>query len=144
VSRATLLDSARETEPGDLLIPEESSTLGDIVPRVPSARLDGQIIAVVDGLTMVGQYQVVAINRGARQGLQPGHVLAIFSPGESVHDKSCERRGDSFCFGGGPRVQLPERRGGTVLVFKTYQDVSFGLTVSVTAPIRVEDHVRSP
>ena len=144
VTRATLLDSARETSAGDLVFPEEGTSLADLAPRAPPAGIDGQIMAVMDGVTMIGQYQVVAINRGSRQGLLPGHVLAIQGAGETVRDKSCERRGDNFCFGGGPSVRLPGSRVGTLLVFKTYADVSYGLTAVVTAPVRVKDHVRTP
>ncbi len=144
VTRATLLDSARETSAGDLVFAEEGASLADLVPRAPPAGVNGQIMAVVDGVTMIGQYQVVAINRGSRNGLLPGHVLAIQGAGETVRDKSCERRGHNFCFGGGPSVRLPGSRVGTLLVFKTYADVSYGLTAVVTAPVRVRDQVRTP
>ena len=144
ITKAVLMDSSRETQPGDLLFAEEPQTTHDILPRAAPANIDGQIMSVVDGVTMIGQYQVVAINRGAKQGLQPGHVLAIDESGEVVHDKSCAQRGQNFCFGGGPTVRLPNERAGTLLVFKTYDDVSYGLTVSVTAPVRIADHVRAP
>lgn len=144
VTRGTLLDSARETSAGDLVFPEEAASLADLVPRAPPAGINGQIMAVVDGVTMIGQYQVVAINRGSRQGLFPGHVLAIQGAGETERDKSCERRGSSFCFGGGAKVRLPGSRIGTLLVFKTYADVSYGLTAMVTGPVRVKDQVRTP
>ena len=144
VSKGVLLDSARETQPGDLLFPEEPSATADILPHAAPAALDGQIMSVVDGVTMIGQYQVVAINRGSRQGLEPGHVLAIDEDGEVVHDKSCAQRAQTWCFGDGPSVRLPRERSGTLLVFKTYEDVSFGLTVSVTEPVRIADHVRAP
>jgi hypothetical protein len=144
VSKAVLMDSSRETQAGDLLFAEEPQTSHDILPRAAPPNINGQIMSVVDGVTMIGQYQVVAINRGAKQGLAPGHVLAIDEAGEVVHDKSCAQRGQNFCFGGGPKVRLPSERAGTLLVFKTYDDVSYGLTISVTAPVRLADHVRSP
>jgi LysM repeat protein len=146
ITKVALVDSARETVEGDLLFPEEPMVSRDLQPHPAPPRLDGQIMSVVDGVTMIGQYQVVAINRGARQGLQPGHVLAVDETGEVVQDKSCSRRAESFCVGGGPQVQvhLPRERTGTLLVFKTYDEVSFGLTVSVEAPVRVADHVRTP
>lgn len=144
VTKAVLMDSSRETEPGDLLFPEEPQATRDIMPRAAPRGVDGQIMSVPDGVTVIGQYQVVAINRGAKQGLQPGHVLAIDDAGEIVHDKSCAQRAQRFCFGGGPKVQLPNERSGTLLVFKTYDDLSFGLTVSVNSLVRLDDHVRSP
>ena len=144
VTKATLMDSARETQPGDLLFADEPQATLDFQPRAAPANVTGQITSVVDGVTIIGQYQVVAINRGAKQGLAPGHVLAIDEAGEVVHDKSCAQRAQNFCFGGGPKVRLPNERAGTLLVFKTYDDVSYGLTVSVTAPVRIADRVRAP
>jgi len=138
------MDSARETQPGDLLFADEPQATLDFQPRAAPANVSGQITSVVDGVTIIGQYQVVAINRGAKQGLAPGHVLAIDEAGEVVHDKSCAQRAQNFCFGGGPKVRLPNERAGTLLVFKTYDDVSYGLTVSVTAPVRIADRVRAP
>ena len=144
VSKAVLVDSSRETQTGDLLFAEESQSGADILPHAAPAKLDGQIMAVVDGVTMIGQYQVVAINRGSKQGLEPGHVLAIENSGEVVHDQTCALRAESWCFAGGSKVTLPSERIGTLLVFKTYENMSFGLTVMVSYPVRLADHVRTP
>lgn len=143
VSRAALVNSARETVAGDLLFAETVPTPGsDIVPHAGPADLDGQIIAVVDGVSMIGQYQVVAINRGSRHGLETGHVLAIDQKGEVVRDASCKRSSLSWCVG--RNVKLPDERAGTLLVFKTYDAMSYGLIVSVTTPVRIADRVRAP
>jgi LysM repeat protein len=144
LSTGQLIDSARETQAGDLLLQEEMQSGTDLLPHVPQAGLNGQIVSVVDGVTLIGQYQVVAINRGSRDGLEPGHVLAIDRAGEVVHDATCATRGESWCFGNGPKVRLPNERTGTLLVFRTYEKLSYGLTVSVTAPVRIADRVRSP
>jgi hypothetical protein len=91
---------------------------------------------------MIGQYQVVAVNRGARHGLESGHVLAIDQKGEVIPDQSCKRSSLSWCIG--KSLQLPDERAGTLLVFKTYEQMSYGLIVSASVPVRVADRVRTP
>ncbi len=51
-----------------------------------SSEVDASVIAVKD-MTIMGQYQVVALNRGTRAGLEAGHVLAIDQAGDVVRDK---------------------------------------------------------
>jgi LysM repeat protein len=143
VTRATLVESTRETEAGDLLFAEEPAAIGsDIVPHAGPADFKGQIIAVVDGVSMIGQYHVVAINRGSKHGLESGHVLAIDQKGEVIADGSCKRSAMSWCVG--KSLKLPDERAGTLLVFKTYEAMSYGLIVSTTTPVRVADRVRAP
>jgi LysM repeat protein len=143
LTRATLIDSARETHAGDLLFADELQSLSaDILPRAPPAGVKGQIMAVVDGVSLIGQYQVVAINRGSKHGLATGHVLAIDQRGEVVSDAACRQSSLSWCIG--KKIKLPNERAGTLLVFKTYDTMSYGLIVSATVPVAVADIVRTP
>ena len=143
LSKAMLIESARETQTGDLLFADSlESPSSDIVPHAPPAGLAGQIMAVVDGVNNIGQYQVVAINRGTRHGLETGHVLAIDQAGEVVADTGCRRKRFAWCVG--KNIKLPDERAGTLLVFRTYERMSYGLIVSETVPVRVADHVRTP
>ncbi|MET0280628.1 MAG: LysM peptidoglycan-binding domain-containing protein [Steroidobacteraceae bacterium] len=143
LSKAAVVESSRETVAGDLVFAEDLQTVStDIVPHAPAGDVDGQIMAVVDGVSLIGQYQVVAINRGSRHGLETGHVLAIDQKGEVVMDGGCKRTGTSWCLG--KSLQLPDERAGTMLVFKTYDAMSYALIVATTAPVRVADRVRTP
>jgi hypothetical protein len=142
VTRARLVDSARETAAGDVLLAEDINVVAsDIIPHAPSGAIDGQIMAVVDGVSLIGQYQVVALNRGASHGLAVGHVLAVDRAGVEVRDGSCRRSGLALCKG---TVQLPGQRAGSVLVFKTYEQMSYGLILDTIMPVAVADHVRTP
>jgi hypothetical protein len=146
VTRTVLVDAARETLRGDCLMPDVSSSPLSFTPRAPSQKVMGQIIAVVDTVTVIGQYDIVAINRGTRDGVGPGTVLAIDVAGDVVTDRgpaSYDRTDRNF-LGYAKTVKLPSERAGTLLVFKTYDDMSFGLVVGASAPMRVADVVRNP
>ncbi len=145
-AKAVLSDASRETLAGDRLIASDTSPAVNFIPRSPPRAIDGQIIAVVDGLELIGQYQIVAINRGTRHGIETGHVLAIDQAGETVRDRYAGRSflgarvGSAFA----PRVKLPNERAGTMLIFKTYDRMSYGLVVAATDAITVADRVRNP
>lgn len=133
----TLTESTRETLVGDYLIDEESITPVNFLPRGPDSDIEGRIISVVDGVSLIGQYQVVAINRGARHGLEPGHVLRVFRTGEVVTDRINRR---VFA----EKVRLPDEPAGTMMVFRTFDRMSYGLVMEATRAISVLDTVRNP
>ncbi len=143
---ATLLmtDSTRETYPGDKLIAGGVDVSLDFMPSPPKMRTDGRIIAVNDGVSVIGQYQVVAINRGSRDGLVPGNVLAVLAGGEEVLDTESHGYLDGISHFGGHHVDLPEERSGTFMVFKTFERLSYGLILEATDIIQVGDTVTSP
>lgn len=134
--------SERETLDGDLLFPGSSDVAMDYIPHAPTSKVDGRVIQIINGIYMAGQYQVVVINRGASHGIEPGHVLGIYVTGTEVTDP--KSRGVSRVGGFGPNVKLPDFRGGTFMVFKTYDRISYGLIMESTVPIRALDQVRNP
>jgi len=128
-----LTDTRMEAKPGDRLLPEEVDIPLNFFPRSPSTAIDGRIISVVGGVTQIGQYMVVVLNRGSSNGLSVGDVLTVFQTGEEVKDR----------FGGGT-VRLPEEEAGTVMIFKTYDRISYGLVMEATQAIHIHDTVRNP
>lgn len=144
-AKTMLTDSARETLEGDRLLSSETEVPLNFVPRAPAQDVQGQIISVVDGVTLIGQYKVVAVNRGRRHGLEPGHVLAIDEAGEVVRDRTKGRvRGLRASRAFSPKVQLPDERNGTMLIFRVFDRMSYGLIVGASSPIRIADVVRTP
>ncbi len=137
-------DSTRETYPGDKLIPGGVDVPLDFVPRAPRTPTVGRIIAVTDGMSVIGQYQVVAINRGTRDGLAPGNVLAVFVGGVSVRDSESRGFLNGISRFRSVKVQLPDERSGTFMVFKTFERVSYGLIMEATDIIQVGDTVANP
>ena len=149
VSKAVMLDSARETLRGDKVLPSDTDVPLNFQPMAPRGNVKGQIIAVVDGTDLIGQFQIVAINRGLRDGLANGTVLAVDQKGPKVSDtysggasftRSRQDMNTSFA----KRVQLPDERIATVLVFKTFNRMSYGLVLGATDTIALHDVVRNP
>ena len=148
VARTVLVDAARETLRGDCLMPDSGTTPLNFTPRAPSQNVRGKIIAIVDSETLIGQYNIVAINRGSHDGVAPGTVLAIDQSGDVVNDRGpasyAEASSDRNLLGLAKTVQLPSERAGTLLVFKSYDDMSYGLVVGASGPMRIADVVRNP
>jgi len=136
--------SARETYPGDKLIPGGVDVPLDFIPSTPRRPVKGSIIAVSDGVAVIGQYEVVAINRGVHDGLVPGNVLAVYSVQPDVYDNSKKGFVHPTPTLFAKKVAVPEERTGTFMVFKTYDRMSFGLIMEATDVIRVDDHIETP
>lgn len=128
-----LTTSNQEAIRGDRLIPESVDIPLNFYPKAPSTNIEGRIISVVGGVTQIGQYQVVVLNRGTRDGLTVGDVLTVWQAGEKVDDR----------FGGG-RVRLPDEEAGTLMVFKVYDRIGYGLIMEATQVIHIHDLVRNP
>ena len=121
----------------------------DFVPHAPASDVEARVIAVRSH-TVMGQYQVIALNRGQRAGLEPGHVLAISQVGGMVRD-SYSKGGMrattiSTSRGWGKSVQLPDERVGLAMVFKAFDRMSYALVMETTHEIRQGDlaNLRSP
>ncbi len=138
-----MTESARESRAGDKLIAGGVDVPLDFIPSAPRIKTNGRIIAVSDGVSIIGQYEVVVVNRGARDGLAPGNVLGVFDTGPIVPDT--DKKGffnlDKL---GAQKVGLPSERTGTFMVFKTFDNISYGLIMEATNLIRVGDKVENP
>ncbi len=129
-----LTKTKREVLKGDLLLPISSGIpTQDLHPRAPKRDLDGNIIAVVDGVKRIGQYQVVVLDLGRKDELEVGNVLAVYQEGETIRDTV---KGGS--------VRIPDQRVGVVLVFRTFDKLSYALVMDATRPMHVWDMVINP
>jgi hypothetical protein len=132
-----LNDSQREALAGDRLILADDDLPLEFTPRPPPKPVEGTIMSVLDGVYQIAQYQVVVINRGTRDGLEPGHVLTVWQAGEKVSDP--------YASGLLPKkVWLPDEPTGVSMVFRTYDRISYALIMEATSEIHVFDKVRSP
>jgi LysM repeat protein len=143
IAKVTLTESARETLQGDVLVSEDNMTTSDFKPHSPSHAVAGQIIVVVAGSDVAGQYDVVALNRGSRDGLDRGSVLIAEETDAATDDECAHIKDFSTCLLH-PSVKLPSENAGTLLVFKTYEQMSFALVLHDSVPIQGHARVKSP
>lgn len=136
---ATLFINSADEEviPGDRLLPAiDDVRLSAFLPAPPDIQINGSIIDVHNGVSSIGQYNVVVLDRGANDGLKPGTVLRVDHKGPTVLDKVTEERGDT--------VTLPDEKAGILIVFRTFERVSFGLIMNASRALHVLDRVRNP
>jgi len=119
----------------DRLLPIEERILdASFVPRAPESTIeDGFMIAVDGGVTQIGTTSIVVLNRGKRDGLEIGHVLAVYQSGALVHDTI---RGDN--------VALPDTRAGLLMVFESFEKASYGIILKSNRVLKVGDKVKNP
>jgi hypothetical protein len=149
VTKAILIDTARETLRGDKVMSSDNDVPLNFIPTAPRTNVHGRIIAVVDGTDLIGQYFIVAINRGLRDGVGNGTVLGIDRAGSVVrdvygHGASFTRKNQDLGTSFAKKVKLPDERTGTMLVFKAFDRVSFGLILGATDTIELQDVVHNP
>ncbi|MCD6079231.1 MAG: hypothetical protein K0R89_3175 [Ramlibacter sp.] len=126
-----------EMRVGDRLLPEPPRQLTSYVPRAPTVPVDGTIVSVYgDAVALVGQSQVVVINRGTAEGVENGHVMAILKAGRRILDRS--QAGERV------EIQLPDERNGLLMVFRTFEHLSYALVLEITDTVAVGDHVGNP
>ena len=136
---ATLLltETTREVRAGYRLRPTDSpDPILHFQPHPTSPGTEGHIISVIGGVSQIGQFNVVAIDLGTREGMEIGHVMRIFRQGEVIRDRFSDNRLD--------KVKLPDEDAGLVMIFRTFEKVSFGLVMKATSAIHINDFVRTP
>lgn len=133
----SVASSNREILPGDRLLPPGDEIVrSNFYPKAPNGPIDARIVAVMDGVTQIGQYSVVVLNVGANQGAEVGDVLAVYKAGETVRDSFSKERGDS--------VTLPEERAGELILFRVFDKMSLGLIMEADRAMQTQDLVRNP
>ncbi|WP_375193525.1 LysM peptidoglycan-binding domain-containing protein [Marinobacter sp.] len=129
-----LTTTNQEVRIGDRLLTNVNRPIAtSFVPSAPDEKVEGQMIAVDGGVTQIGQYDVVAINRGTRDGLQSGNVMAVLQSGNLVRDPVT-----------GETIELPSERAGLLMVFQAYEKMSYGLVLQATQALEVGDKVTNP
>lgn len=131
-----IIAAREEIRAGDRLLPEPPRQLLSYVPRAPSNQVEGRIISVYgNAVQFAAQNQVVAINKGTRDGIDSGHVLAILKNGETILDRTGERK---------ETIKLPNERIGLLMVFRPFEKVSYALVLEITDTPRAGDFLVNP
>lgn len=136
-----IVTSAQEISTGDRLIATSAPTVNQYQPRPPRNDISGKIVALYGALTTAegGKDSIVAINRGSREGVEMGHVLALMRAGPSVPDPASTLSRDRA-----PLIKLPDERYGIVFVFRVFDSVSYALVMESSRPVSSGDIVRTP
>ncbi len=131
-----ITDAKEEMRVGDRLLPEPPRLIQNYVPHAPLTQVDARIVSIYgSAVANAAQNQVVAINRGTRDGMESGHVLAILKDGARLIDKT-----DATL----PQIKLPDERNGLLMVFRTFERVSYALVLDINSGVKVGDHLVNP
>lgn len=145
VATLLLIGEGREVRAGDRVLRMAPQPFDlQFFPHPPKSTADYgrlQILSVADGMHAAGPRHVVSISGGAVDGIDNGTVFSIWHPGDRVPDNV---RNANRLAAGGDRVQLPDDYIGTVMVFRTFEKVSYGLVMDSIRPTRVGDVLKHP
>ena len=120
---------------GDRLSPVPAREFISYAPHPPSKPIAGRIVSIYGEALNAGQNQIVALNRGAADGIERGHVLALWRAGRVTKDETDPAK---------PQIKLPDERHGLLFVFRVFERVSYALIVSVQEPVRTGDKFSQP
>lgn len=136
-----IVTARQEIGNGDRLIATGKPVINQYLPHAPKTPLQAKAISIYGALATseAGRDAVVVLNKGSRDGLENGHVLALYRAGAKVVDPSSELSRDSA-----PTFQLPDERYGLVLVFRTFAAVSYALIMESSRPVAPGDFLRTP
>jgi nucleoid-associated protein YgaU len=131
-----ITDAKEEMRVGDRLLPEPPRQIQSYVPHAPDQRVDARVMSIYgSAVANAAQNQVVTINLGTRDGMHSGLVLAILKDGARLVDKTDASR---------PQIKLPDERNGLLMVFRTFERVSYALVLDITSGVKVGDHLINP
>ncbi len=132
-----IVDSKEEMRTGDRLLPDPPREFLSYVPRAPARPVQGAVVSMYGtSVANAAQNQIVVLNKGAADGIERGHVLAILSDGQRVVDKT-----DA---GNREQIKLPDERNGLLMVFRTFDKLSYALILEITDAVKIGDRVTNP
>ena len=132
---ATLMiqEAKREVRPGDRLVKEKSfSLMTTFFPRAPDASVEGVIVTNLSGSSKAARFDTVIINRGTRENLRQGDILAIYKTMQVKDDIANEL------------ITLPPERVGLMMVYRPFERLSYGIVLSASEDIETGDLLKSP
>jgi len=131
VSTISITHSVQETYRGDRLVAPSAETVTTYLPRAPESKISARVISVYGGVSQAGQNTIITLSKGAREGVEIGHVLALYHKGEVVKSE-----GESYT--------LPDERYGLAFVFRVFDKVSYALVMQTRIPAQLLDRAENP
>ncbi len=131
VSTVAITRSVQEINQGDRLVAPSGNAVNAYLPRAPEKNISARVISVYGGVSQAGQNTVITLSKGARDGLESGHVLALYRKGEEVKSE-------------GQKYTLPDERYGLAFVFRVFDKVSYALVMQTRLPVQLLDRAQTP
>lgn len=132
-----ITNSDREVRRGDRLMPtSEENVVFDYFPKPPEKQINGSIISVLNGVTQIGTYDIIVLNKGKRDGLKVADILTIMQKGKLIPDPFNKIKNEL--------VKLPDHKAGIAMVFRVFDRVSYALVMHASRNIKVLDLVQTP
>jgi hypothetical protein len=131
ITTLKITKSVLDIQKGDNFIQSAASLSSSYIPRAPSEKIRAKVISIYGGVDQGGQNSVITLNKGTRDGLESGHVLALYKESEAS-----EFKGETY--------NLPALRYGLVFVFRTFDRVSYALVMQVQRTVQLLDSVETP
>jgi len=131
VSTVAITRSVQEINQGDRLVAPSGAAVNAYLPRAPGGNISARVISVYGGVSQAGQNTVITLSKGARDGLESGHVLALYRKGEEVKNE-------------GEKFTLPDERYGLVFVFRVFDKVAYALVMQTRLPVQLLDRAQTP
>ena len=131
ISTVLITRSVQEINQGDRLVVPSADTVSTYLPRAPASSISAQVISVYGGVSQAGQNTVITLNKGKRDGLENGHVLALYHKGELVKNE-------------GKNFTLPDERYGLIFIFRVFEKVSYALVMQTRLPVQLLDRAQTP
>ena len=128
-------NAVAEIGKGAHLLPTTKADVVSYVPHAPKQAIDGRILSVFGALSQGGPRSVVTLTRGSKDGLETGHVLALYRAGREVTDRFKDKKAS---------YKLPDERYGLVFVFRTFERISYALVMDASQEVEIGDPVRTP
>ncbi|MFK7892610.1 MAG: LysM peptidoglycan-binding domain-containing protein [Granulosicoccus sp.] len=133
-STLLITDNNIETNNGDILLPANTEPVAlTFKPRLPRLQGEARIVSLVDAISQSARNQVVVLNIGSNSNIQEGDVLAVETKGRLIVDKQGVE--------GREKLALPDQRTGVLMVFKSFEKVSYALVMESTHPVKINDRV---
>jgi hypothetical protein len=120
---------------GDRLAPMPPRDFSTYAPHSPAQPVDGRIVSIYGDALTAGQNQIVVLNRGSGDGMERGHVLALWRDGSPAIDRTEGRA---------VAIKLPDERHGLLFVFRVFERVSYALVLQVQEPVKPGDRFTQP
>jgi hypothetical protein len=135
ISELRIIKAVLEIAKGDYFTQSTEAFASSFEPHAPASQISAKIISIYGGVNQAGQNAIITINKGARDGLENGHVLALYQKGEFIKGGTIFKSDN---------VVLPGVRYGLIFVFRTFQKVSYALVLQSRIPVQILDTAQTP